>query len=258
MLRHSAVTHAGNKLDHNEDALGCDLNSNLLLVADGMGGHACGEVASEIASITIPEHFARTGSLVDSIVAAHRAILVAVEKDESYAGMGSTVVALCVRDQTAEVAWVGDSRAYLWRDGKLTPISKDHSVLEEMVDAGQLTRAQAQNHPQRNVITQVLGVENPVPSQRSVAILPKDWILLCSDGLTDEMDDAAITKVLRSCQSVAVAADTLLQRTLELRAKDNISVIVAEPIPGKSTKRRRLGLLVAFVAVVVASALLLY
>jgi protein phosphatase len=230
MFKYAALTHAGNVRSHNEDIVACDPERGLWLVADGMGGHAAGEVASQIAKTTILERFAQSGSLFDAIQTAHRAIVDSAQEHTERSGMGSTVIALLVDGSTAEIAWVGDSRAYLWRKGHLSQVSKDHSYLEELIDSGQLDRKAAQNHPKRNVITQVLGFGNPEPSAASVVLREGDWILLCSDGLSDELTDERIGGVLRASTSVQEAASSLLEKVQRQRGKDNVSIIVVEPI----------------------------
>jgi protein phosphatase len=239
MSKYAALTHAGNVRSHNEDIVACDPERGLWLVADGMGGHAAGEVASEIAKTTILERFSQSGSLFDAIQTAHRAIVNSAQQNSERSGMGSTVIALLVDEHTAEIAWVGDSRAYLWRKGQLSQVSKDHSYLEELIDSGQLDREAAHNHPKRNVITQVLGFGNPEPSAASVVLREGDWILLCSDGLSDELTDDRIAAVLSASGTVQEAASSLLEKVQRQRGKDNVSIIVVEPIEALPQERLR-------------------
>ncbi|MGX5174851.1 PP2C family protein-serine/threonine phosphatase [Aliikangiella sp. IMCC44653] len=225
------ATDVGCVRELNEDSLYS--GDNLWLVADGMGGHACGEVASEIATNTIVKEFARHQKIVSAIKKAHKAILDGVEKGVGQAGMGTTVVALANRQHQYEVAWVGDSRAYLWDSNrqKLSQISEDHSLVVRLVKSGLLSPEEAETHPQRHMITQCLG--SPELEDVTVDSVISQWkigqqVLLCSDGLSDDVSEAQISEVLKQNLSNIQRVAKLIQLAKEAGGKDNISVIIVD------------------------------
>jgi protein phosphatase len=209
----------------NEDSVGWDTARGVWLVADGMGGHAKGEVASRVVKDTILDRVAHGMPLRESVLDAHRAV---VEAAESSASMGSTVVAMKVGADSCDVVWVGDSRAYLWRKGKIRRVSRDHSLLEMLLASKQASEAEARVHPKRHVVLQTLGMGEPVPDEVSVHLRSRDWFLLCSDGLTDELTDDELAERLESSASPKEAADTLLAAALNKGARDNVSVLVVD------------------------------
>jgi PPM family protein phosphatase len=140
--------------------------------------------------------------------------------------MGSTVVCARFGARECEIVWVGDSRAYLWRRGSLSRLTRDHSFVESLRQVERMSEAQARAHPESNVLTQTLGMGNTVPSRVVLGLRPRDWILLCSDGLTSELDDAAIAESLARSGSPQAAAERLLDAALVHGGRDNISVIV--------------------------------
>jgi PPM family protein phosphatase len=225
------ATDVGCVRELNEDSLYS--GENLWLVADGMGGHACGEVASEIATNTIVEEFGRHKKIVSAIKKAHKAILSGVEKGLGQAGMGTTVVALASMRNQYEVAWVGDSRAYLWdsQREKLTQISEDHSLVVRLVKSGLLSPEEAETHPQRHMITQCLG--SPELEEVTVDSVIAEWqagqqILLCSDGLSDDVSEAQVSEVLKQDLSNIQRIAKLIQLAKQAGGKDNISVIIVD------------------------------
>lgn len=231
-ITHGACTHVGHVRDHNEDNYLAKPSLGLWLVADGMGGHACGEVASEIATHTIGDAVAEGDDLVDAVLKAHEAILDAVDEGVGKAGMGTTVVALRLEGPDYTVAWVGDSRAYLW-DEELTQISKDHSLVQELIDGGKIAEEQAMHHPHRNIINQNLGADDLDDIKVDVEtgqLKPGQKILLCSDGLSDEITKDEIAEVIADVIAEGgddqQIADRLVERVLEEVAHDNITVIV--------------------------------
>lgn len=216
MTRYSLQTDPGAKYDENEDTVGCDESLNLWLVADGMGGHAAGEVASRIAKDTFIEQMQSGVDAVQSTLNAHTAIASSAEAQQAQHGMGSTLVAMQIADQHAHVVWVGDSRCYLWRDGALSVATHDHSYVQLLIDQGHITEEAARDHPKRNMVTQVLGLGEPEPETRSVPLQTGDWLVLCSDGLNDELTDAEIASELMAADGdVEKAADLLIQRALQ-------------------------------------------
>jgi len=221
-------THPGKVRDHNEDAIGWDEGSSLLVLADGMGGHASGEVASDIVRNVVIERGRAGESLADAILQAHSAVQASAEEDVSRTGMGSTVVAARSVAGNYEISWVGDSRAYLWRDQKLSQLTRDHSYLEWLITNGQLSELEARNHPQRNIVTQSVGLGDPKPDVVYGRLHSGDKILLCSDGLNDELTDAEIASVCAGQASTSAMIDALIEAALAHGGRDNVSVVVAE------------------------------
>lgn len=228
MINIAGDTHQGRVRANNEDAILLDQARGFAVVADGMGGHASGEIASRI----IIDMFARQGGrapLADTLMAAHRQIAERARMQPENAGMGATAVAAEVDARRYRISWVGDSRAYHWRPGGgLRQISRDHSYLEWLLSQGQISEAEARNHPQRNVVTQGLGLDEPVPENREGDWSPRDRLLLCSDGLSDELTDAEIEALLTAGVDVRIAVAALIDAALKSGGRDNISVVLLE------------------------------
>jgi protein phosphatase len=227
-LSYGAGTNVGNVRGHNEDCYLADPELGLWLVADGMGGHASGEVASDIVARTIGEVVGNGKDLADAVQKAHKSVLGSVDKGIGKPGMGSTVVAVHVRDGNYRLAWVGDSRAYLWNNG-LQQISKDHSLVQMLVDAGNLTEEEAMTHPKKNLIYQHLGAKDV--DEVNIGILEgqlyrNQKILLCSDGLSDEISRQEIADVLRAGNDDQQITDDLISKVLGGAAEDNVTIVV--------------------------------
>jgi serine/threonine protein phosphatase PrpC len=227
MATFATDTHPGRVYEHNEDTLGCLPERGFFLVADGMGGHASGEVASRIVADTLLATVDRT-PLDEALLEAHRAVVAAGEQDPARKGMGSTAVALKLGGGRAQVAWVGDSRGYLWRRGRLTRLTRDHSLLNVLLDRGEVTEADLATHPNRHVVTQTLGHHVPVPSETEARVRRGDRLLLCSDGLHDELSDREIEAVLRGRPPLDLAVRTLIEQALARGGRDNVSVVLVE------------------------------
>lgn len=219
-------THPGRVRGNNEDAILADERRGLAVVADGMGGHASGEVASRITIDT----FAQTdGAPADTLLAAHRHIVEHAQAQPECAGMGATAVAAQVDARYYRISWVGDSRAYHWRRGAgLKQVSRDHSYLGWLLSQGQISEAEARNHPQRNVVTQGLGLNEPQPDCLQGEWYLRDRLLLCSDGLSDELNDREIEALLDASAAPADAVAALIGAALERGGRDNVSVVVLE------------------------------
>ena len=226
-LGFAAQSVAGRVRGHNEDAVLCLPELGLWAVADGMGGHECGEVASALALDTLRQSVVAGSGLESSIHAAHQAILAAVQ-EEGGRRMGSTVVAVRFVDADYEVAWIGDSRAYRISLDGIERLTRDHSWVQAMVDAGQLSPAEAASHPRRNLVTQCLGGsgEEPQVEVRHGRLAYGELLLLCSDGLSGELSDAQI----QQCCAAAATLDALVGELVEAAnrqgGRDNISCIV--------------------------------
>jgi PPM family protein phosphatase len=256
----------GQVREGNEDSYVVD--APLYAVADGMGGHRGGEVASSLALETIEAMFrADDGTLADQLRAANRAVHERSLHDRQVSGMGTTVTAVVVEDATALLAHVGDSRAYLLRAGDLRQITADHTLVARMVTAGEISRQEADVHPQRNVLTRSIGTEASVKvDEDHLALLDDDRLLLCSDGLTDMLSEDQIEAIMEAEPDPQRAADRLVKAANRAGGVDNITALVlhahaedgdasATPTPpSRRPDARRLivGVLVSLVAVAAA------
>lgn len=225
--RFSGRTHPGRRGGPNEDVIGWDEASNFWFVADGMGGHASGDVASRVVKETLLGE-ALTLPLVDAIRKAHETVAATAKTNTAYDNMGSTVVATRIAERQAEIAWVGDSRAYLWRGGSLSVLTRDHSYLEVLRVQENLSEEQLRGHPNRNLVTRTLGIGTPEPSTAKLLLKRRDWLLLCSDGLNDELEDREIAEVLRTHLQLERATEALIDAALAKGGRDNVSAVVVE------------------------------
>ncbi|UNK43719.1 protein phosphatase 2C domain-containing protein [Luteimonas sp. S4-F44] len=230
MIEFGHLTHAGLRRELNEDTYYGDSELGLWLVADGMGGHEYGEVASALAREAIVREIRQGRSLPQAIRLADEEIIRASRRRNDTLPMGTTVVAARITGSRFEVAWVGDSRVYLWRDGQLAQLSQDHSYVQALIAQGALSVDQARTHPQRNVVTQALGVTDPQAlNVETLAgeLAPGNQLLLCSDGLTEEVDDRAIAQVLAHAEcSAQECVDGLVAAALDGGGSDNITAIL--------------------------------
>jgi len=205
-------------------------------VADGVGGHSHGEVASSIVKTTIRGAVAHGEDLLEAICSAHSAVLEEIARRKASSGMGSTVVAMTLEGESYDIVWVGDSRAYLWDGEKLSQLSRDHRHVSSLVAQGLITREEAKNHPERNLLTQSIGVSANTqihPDRERGVIKPGQQIILCSDGLSDELSDEEIATQMCDHDSAQGQVDGLMQAALTAGGSDNITVIVVgSPPPG--------------------------
>jgi protein phosphatase len=225
-FRIGASTHVGRVREGNEDSYMAD--EPLFAVADGMGGHQGGEVASKLALDTLRK--ATDGvALAQAVQDANRAVFERAGKDPALAGMGTTLTAFLVVGDTLRLAHVGDSRAYLLREGELQRITTDHTVVEGLVEKGELTPQEASIHPQRSILTRAIGVDGEVQvDQASIQPRPGDRLLLCSDGLTGMIEEADIQRILEEHEDPQAAADALVEAANEAGGQDNITAIVID------------------------------
>lgn len=240
MLRSYAVTDIGHRRQINQDYVYLSETSvgnlpNLFIVADGMGGHNAGEFASRYAVETIVEEVKvsldknPTIILSKAINKANAYIRQQAGGDKSLMGMGTTIVIATCIGKYLEVANVGDSRLYLINDG-IEQVTIDHSLVEEMIQRGGIDRKSARNHPDKNIITRALGARNTVEADFfNLELEAGDIVLLCSDGLTNMVEDEDIRKILKSGGSLKERAETLVRMANDNGGKDNISVIIIEP-----------------------------
>ncbi len=251
------LTDVGKKRKHNEDAYALDEAEGLFIVADGMGGHAAGEVAAKITVETIGEFIAATrqkeeatwpfkynhelhfnsNRLAIAIEKANERVMSAVAAQPWLKGMGTTVVAGLLNEKILSLAHVGDSRAYLYRAGELTRLTDDHSWVHEQVSAGILTEEEAKTHPLKNVVTRALGGGPSVaPDLREMEFSRGDAFLLCSDGLTTMLSDEEIRDSIAGDETRS--AELLCQGLVDLAndkgGVDNITVVYVR-IPGRAT-----------------------
>ncbi len=227
----ASATHTGLVRSNNEDSLfppdsGSSSDPPLFIVADGMGGHVAGEVASRIAVETATDTEGAPGRRV---LGANNALLIQVAENPELAGMGTTMTVLELGNSgVARVAHVGDSRAYLLRDSSLRQLTIDHTVAAEYVAAGQLSPEEAQNHPQRNMITRALGLtQNLMVDEIEEPVQPGDRFLLCSDGVHSMLADKEIADQL-AAESVEEAAWGLIEAANAAGGHDNITVVVVD------------------------------
>ncbi len=254
---------------HNEDSF--LLRTPLFMVSDGMGGHAAGEVASSIAVETVGEQAPGTADdvlLGASVEAANMAVIEAAEQGIGKPGMGCTATAVLIEKNKMAVAHVGDSRAYVLRQGTLVRVTHDHSYVEELVDSGQITADEARTHPSRSIITRALGSDPDMYADHfSLEVNDGDRIILCSDGLSSMISDAEIESLAVSSVTPQQAADNLVSAALTAGGADNVTVVVIDILNDgiADAARRRLlrrasvvsGVVVALVAlsVLLAAAL---
>ena len=265
--RKGAVTKFGSRTDvgsvreQNEDSL--IVNPPLFVVADGMGGHAAGEVASEIAVNTIqelaPDH-ADAEALGHAVEEANRDIINAALAGEGREGMGTTVTAAILERDKLVIAQVGDSRAYLLHNGELTQLTRDHSLMANMIEAGQITPEEARFHPNRSVITRALGNDpDTLPDLYEINVEDGDRLLLCSDGLYSMLEDDEIAAVMRRVSDPQRCASTLVNGAIAAGGHDNITIIVADAEGRAQQKRRRIAIrtkiTIAFVLLLLAGIL---
>ena len=242
-------TDSGRVRGHNEDAVFANPNLGIVILADGMGGYNAGEVASgmattvlaselESAFATTPPHALDRGSgksyahacLRDKIASTNLAIHAASESQMQLAGMGTTLVAALFHDNQVTVAHVGDSRLYRLRGDELSVVTRDHSLLQEQIDSGLISREDARYSQNRNLVTRALGVDPAVEAEiNDYPVLPGDIYLLCSDGLNDMVEDEEIQLTLQTLSAnLELAATQLIEMANDNGGRDNVSVILVK------------------------------
>ncbi|MGE5582446.1 MAG: Stp1/IreP family PP2C-type Ser/Thr phosphatase [Bacillota bacterium] len=229
-MKIGAMTDKGRIREQNEDAYG--YKDHLFVIADGMGGHEAGEIASAIAVETIlaseisPD---LAGSLQAAVKKANNAILAEINQNETLDGMGTTVAVLWLDTDRAYVAHVGDSRIYQFHGGDLIQLTADHSLVAELVKNGSITEEEAKIHPQRNVLTRALGTKGELDLEINLfQVHQGDKFLLCSDGLTGMLDEAAIRNLMALPEDPQAIAGLMVAKANENGGSDNITVIVIE------------------------------
>jgi serine/threonine protein phosphatase PrpC len=257
-FNHVQLSDTGRVREHNEDAVGTNGDTGLLVLADGMGGYNAGEVASGIAVRTVlelvppaceretrgatdPETslMRQTIILRDAIARANRVIHQTSQNQPQCEGMGTTIVACLFYDNRVSIAHVGDSRLYRYRKNRFEQLTMDHSLLQELVDRGFYSQEEAARSTNRNYVTRALGVEATVLVEvQELEVQPEDIYLLCSDGLPDMVEDEDIHLTISTFSAnLQMAGQQLIQLSNDHGGKDNVSVIlsqVLEPFPAKT------------------------
>ncbi len=228
MHQFGAGTDVGNVRENNEDSYVCDSGKGLWLVADGMGGLGFGEVASAITIHTVTTMIRQGHGVNQAIEIAHRKIKEYAETDGLGTNMGTTLVLLLSQGSLYNIFWVGDSRAYLF-DGQLSRLTVDHSLVQSLIDQGELTPEQAEFDPRKNAVTRALGVQE-LDTVRADSLSerwrPNQKILLCSDGLSDCVRDPDIEEIMQEGGEDQEIVDKLIQRALDNGGKDNVTVVL--------------------------------
>ena len=252
-LEFFSATDTGRARNNNEDSVAVDEPSCLIVLADGMGGYNAGEVASGVATAFIKSELGRwlseaSDNASDTDVRramdicvdnANRAIFNAANSNPQYAGMGTTLVVGVFREGRLLMGHVGDSRGYRLRGGRLAQITHDHSLLQEQIDSGLITAEQAAFSSNKNLVTRAVGVEDTVLLETHLHdVMPGDLYLLCSDGLSDMLDDESIAQLLQTSDVLPEVAAALVDAANDAGGKDNISVVLVRASGGASPASR--------------------
>ncbi len=252
-LELQAAVDAGRERSNNEDSVAIDPKASLAVLADGMGGYNAGEVASNMATSYICNELGRwlreaSAQADDDDVRramdlcvdnANRAIFNAAHSNPRYAGMGTTLVVALFRETRLLIGHIGDSRAYRLRSGRLQRITRDHSLLQEQIDAGLITPEQAAFSANKNLVTRAVGVEDTVMLEtQQIEVQGGDVYLLCSDGLSDMLDDSAIATILDTDEPLPALCASLVSAANDAGGKDNIAVILMRVSGGAAVAQR--------------------
>lgn len=253
-IRMAGITDTGQRRENNEDNILVDTNHSLSIVADGMGGHNAGEIASQMA-VNMTSQFLIAGLRIEgqsedafstaeplqelmekSIQLANRKIREDAGRNEDQSGMGTTIVCMLICKSWFVIGNVGDSRCYRLRDGQLSQISEDHSWIQDMVTQGTIKKEHAKRHPQRGLLLQAMGNREIEPSFTTGCPIVGDVFMLCSDGLTEVVSNNTIGFVLNQDGTPQKTAEKLVQLANENGGPDNISVIVVKILPPRESK----------------------
>jgi protein phosphatase len=251
---------------HNEDAILANVACGLAILADGMGGYNAGEVASGMAISLLggeleraisavksapsraAKHFVPHQAIAAEIARVNTAIYEAAQSQSQYAGMGTTLVVAVFRDNAMTVAHIGDSRLYRFRDDHLEQLTRDHSLLQEQIDIGMITQEEARRSENKNLVTRALGVDPTVQAEiADFDTLPGDLYLLCSDGLTDMVEDEQIQRTLLALSAnLELTATQLVQMANDNGGRDNVSVVLIRVLREFPLARGRIDQLLAW------------
>jgi serine/threonine protein phosphatase PrpC len=225
-----SATDQGQRRENNEDAYLVDVDHSLYAIADGMGGHRGGEVASRTAIEALRAAFARGDAIGDAITTANTAVIARAAGHGDLEGMGTTLTAVTVGGPRELLfGHVGDSRAYLLHDGELRRVTEDHSLVGELVRGGRLTEEQAEAHPQRAIVTRALGIDEQVDVDvYAVEVESGDRVIICSDGLTDMLRERDVERIARTVRDPQQASEQLVAAANDAGGEDNITVVVVD------------------------------
>ena len=247
ILEFFSVPDTGRARRNNEDSVALDEAGRIAVLADGMGGYNAGEVASGMASERVksellqrlkalgptPNEAEMKSALLDSVDSANREVYDAAMSHPEYAGMGTTLVVAVYRGERLWLGHIGDSRGYRFRNGHLEQLTRDHSLLQEQIDAGLITAEQAAYSMHKNLVTRAVGVDELVDLEiHDYPVEPGDLLLMCSDGLSDMLTDEQIEQLLRTNDSLPAAGAMLVQAANAAGGRDNIAVILARAKAG--------------------------
>lgn len=236
-----SMTHIGQRREMNQDYMYTSETAvgnlpNLFLVADGMGGHAAGEYASRFTVEKLVEKIKESSQtepvalMKEAVEQVNAMLLAEANADRTKAGMGTTIVAATVIGERLYAANVGDSRLYVINEESITQITRDHSLVEEMVRLGEMNKEDAKDHPDKNIITRAIGVMAEVaPDFFEISLKDQDMILMCSDGLTNMIDDIDIKKIVLGQRDIVEKAEKLVETANQNGGRDNITVVLVEP-----------------------------
>jgi len=233
-MRAVARTETGLVRKTNEDSFFCDEESKLFIVADGMGGHLAGEVASQMAIEAVVNRLKFGNSdpllkLKDAVEYANQVIYANSQGDNRHRGMGTTLTLALFQDNKLNIAHVGDSRAYLIRNGNITLLTRDHSFVGELVRSGGITKEQALTHPKRNVLMRAVGTNPNIDIDLlEVNVQPNDLVLLCTDGLTNHLPDEEILHHVLNSQDLQQAIDSMMKAAYSKGANDNVTILLIQ------------------------------
>jgi protein phosphatase len=236
-IEFGAITDLGRVRTNNEDTLSADPDNGIFVVADGMGGHKSGEVASKMAAELILNDLRRSLSsasstdrrklICSSIDLANQAVFEAGQKYPENKGMGTTVVVTLFGDKTCAIGWVGDSRIYIARHNQIRQLSRDHSLVQEQVKKGIITPEQAETSEFKNVLTRAIGTQEKVEADTDeIPVFEDDYIIMCSDGLTRMVSDEDILRTIEVFKDPEVISNELVELANSAGGKDNVTVIV--------------------------------
>jgi protein phosphatase len=232
-MKGAAFTDVGYQRKINEDSWYLDLSKNIIAVADGMGGHKAGEIASQ----TVKEYLENNSEIDDKGLSKifqeiNNTIIMAAEENEEYKGMGTTFTLAKIREDKVYIGHIGDSRAYLLRNGKIMQMTTDHTMVNELLKSEGITPEQALDHPYKHVLSRALGVEKNISIEEKVYKLEQgDYLLLSTDGLHGMLSDSEIVKCfIENNYEIQETGKTLMERALDKGGKDNITFIIAGDI----------------------------
>ncbi|WP_394232572.1 Stp1/IreP family PP2C-type Ser/Thr phosphatase [Niallia oryzisoli] len=239
------VTHKGKIRQHNEDSGGVFFSQSgqrLAIVADGMGGHRAGDVASKMALIKLQEEWEKAEKietadqaenwLKDHIDQVNMVLYEHSKKHSECEGMGTTIVAAIITELFSTIAHIGDSRCYIYNETGFSQVTEDHSLVNELVRSGEISKEDAENHPRKNVLLRALGTETSVEMDiKTILFEEGDRLLLCSDGLSNKVTETEIVNILENHLAIEEKANTLVKLANDYGGEDNISLIIVEYDP---------------------------